>query len=112
MSTTSEIIDSLALLDRDIDSAEIELQAELTALMQTTVNRRFAPLKKRVHHMRVMVNRFVQSTGDSATNCAHENNAFQQGNGSTENKQADALASMLWRYFNSHVVDRDTQFWV
>ena len=82
MSTTSEIIDSLALLDRDIDSAEIELQAELTALVQTTVNLRFTPLKERVHHMRVVVNRFVQSTRDSATNGAQETGASQQGNGS------------------------------
>ena len=82
MPTISEIVDSLALLDRDIDSAEIEIQAELAAFVQTTVNRRFTSLKKRVHHMQVVVNRFVQSTGDIAPNGAQETGASQQGNGS------------------------------
>ena len=80
--STSEIFASLALLDRDIDFAELELQAELTALVKTTVNRRFTPLKERVHHMQVVVNRFVQSTGDIAPNGAQETGASQQGNGS------------------------------
>ena len=85
MTSLSEIVDSLALLARDIDSAavsaELELQAGLTVLVQTTVNRRFTPLKERVHHMQVLVNRLVESTGDSDPNGAQaETNAAQPGN--------------------------------
>ena len=64
MSFHTDILDSMAQLDRDIDSAEHELQTELTTLVQATVNRRFAPLKQRVHQMRVLVNRFIGSSGD------------------------------------------------
>ena len=81
MPSLSEIVDSLALLDREIDSAELELQAELTVLVQTTVNRRFTPLKERVHHMQVLVSRLVESSGESDPNSAQaETGAAQPGN--------------------------------
>ena len=40
MSSPTDILDSMAQLYADIDSAELELQADLTVLVQTTVNRR------------------------------------------------------------------------
>ena len=83
MSSLTDILHSMAQLDRDIDSAELDLQTELTTLVQTTVNRRFASLKQRVHQMRVLVNRFVGSSGDpdgvqKATTTLHQDDASKE----------------------------------
>ena len=62
MSFPIDIVNSMAQLADDIDSARLGLQAELVAL-QVTVDLRLAPLKERVTQMQLLVNRFVDSDG-------------------------------------------------